>query len=108
MKKILNYIHNNIKEIFTQYRYLKERSYVSGLKNKIRLQLIVAASFYILSVANIVVQSYTMLALTLAGGIINTLCAVMARKTEKSEICTYSSIITCALLFGFFVVYGGK
>lgn len=104
IKKISDYT----KKIFEQYRFLKKRAGNSTLNNKVRLQLIIAVSFLILSGANIFVGSWPMLCFTLFGGLTNGICAIISKKTENGTLCAASSIIVCSVMFGFFVIYGGN
>lgn len=101
-------LHKTIKDIFARNRFVEAHSTATNADAKLYLQILIAAAFFILSVANIFSKSYLMLLFTASGCVINGVSAVFAIKTGKRRICALSSIITCSLLFGFFVIYGGN
>ncbi len=97
-----------VKEVFERNRFVEAHSGSAGFKSKLHLQIIVAFAFFILSIANIVAKSYLMLILTAAGCLTNAVSAMLARKHENGMLCVISSVVTCSVLFCFFVIYGGN
>ena len=102
------WIKNKIKEIREWTQFVEKHSNKTDLNAKIYIQILVSLSFLILSVANICSKSYLMLGFTLAGSIINGVLALLAKKVKNSRICSITTIATCSVLFGLFVVNGGN
>lgn len=78
------------------------------MRGKVVVEFIAAAAFLVLSVTNILTKSWMMLGFTLGGFVTNTIFAWVALKTNNTKVCTYPSIITCALIFAVFVILGGN
>ena len=105
---MIRYITDAVKGVFERNKYLEKHDKNSSFSNQLILQIIIAVSFFILSIDNVIAKSYYMLAFTLAGCVINGVSAFIAGKYHKKKICTYSTIISCWALFSFFVIYGGN
>ncbi len=104
IKKIRDYI----KGIFERNDFVEKHTLSSTFNSKFYLQIIVSVAFLILTITNIVSQSYIMLIFTAIGCLTNSVCAIIGKKLHNSSVCAYSAIITCSLMFAFFVIYGGN
>lgn len=104
----MNRLWKSVKNILERDRFVEAHAGATSFDAKLYMQILVAVAFFVLSVANVFSKSYFMLALTLTGCAVNGIAAFIARKTGKGRICAFSSIVTCSLLFGVFIVYGGN
>lgn len=106
MRKLMRYI----KAVLSRNRYLSANRDTNNisLKGKVSIQLITAVSFFVLSVANVIQESYTMLIYTMIGFAVNAAVAVIAFKTKNEKISSYSAILFCTVTFAFFVIGGGN
>ncbi len=104
MKKI----HSYIQSILMRSRYLSECESAKSLRSKVAIQLLTASAFLALSIANICVKSYIMLAATLFGFLAYAVLPIISIKTNSIKLCNYSSIIVCAVVFSVFVIVGGN
>lgn len=108
MKTVCGKIGAAVRGIFVKARFLEEHDGAASLKSKLVLQIIISFAFLILSVTNIVSGSYAMLIFTGTGCLLNSVAALLGWKLRNAKLCAYSAILTCASLFGFFVIYGGN
>lgn len=104
----MNQLRNRVKEVLERDRFVEAYLTATNFDTKLYTQIVVSVAFFILSIANVVAKSYFMLVFTLLGSAINGISAFFAKKTGKGRFCSISSIVTCSLLFSFFVIYGGN
>lgn len=103
-KKIISHV----KSIIYKNRYLSKNASGTSLRGKIILQLITSASFLVLSITNIKEKSYAMLIYTAIGFALNLLFAIISYLIKSEKLCSYSSVITCSVIFALFVIVGGN
>ncbi len=104
----MSFIVYYLQSIFKRNQFLSQQESQANFYGKVTLQVIIAASFLILSLANLFSKSYVMLACTLFCGIANGAFVVVALKTKNVKFCTYACVILCAIVFSLFVIYGGN
>lgn len=104
----MNRLSKSAKEILERERFLEAHTDASDFEPKLYMQILTALAFLALSLVNVFSKSYFMLAFTLAGCVVNGISSYVAKKVGKGRVCAISSIATCSLLFGFFVIYGGN
>jgi diguanylate cyclase (GGDEF)-like protein len=104
----MNKIRKRVKTVLERDRFVEEHLSAANFDARLYLQIVVSIAFFILSITNIVSKSYFMLLLTLAGCIINGVSAFCAKKAGKGRACAILCIVTCSLLFAYFVIYGGN
>lgn len=72
------------------------------------IALTVSLAFFMMSVANVIHQSYFMLTLTLTGGILVLISIIVGRKTQNVKVISYSMVVVCVIFFSVFTIVGGN
>ena len=101
-------MRSGIVELQNQNRFLETYKKEERLRTRYLLQMIVAVSFLIFSVTNVLAKSYVMLMITVSGCIINLLFAWWSQKSRNSVISSLFTVLTCAVMFGLFSFFGGN
>lgn len=98
----------HIKNIIYKNKYVQQNESGAGIRGKVILQLVAAASFLMLSVTNILEKSYVMLIYTAIGFAVNLVFAIISAVIKSGKLSSYSSILSCTLVFALFVIVGGN
>ncbi len=101
-------ISSKIKRIIEYDRYIDLKLAKKKLRTSFTTALIIAFAFALLSIANIIQQSFTMLYLTIAGAVVECIGAIVGYHFKKPFIIDLISTLTCTALFTCFTIIGGN
>jgi len=101
-------IISQMKKVIEYDRYIDLKLAKKKLRISFTTALIIAFAFALLSVANIIQHSTTMLYLTVAGSVVECIGAVVGHHFKKPFVIDLISTICCTALFTSFTIIGGN
>lgn len=99
---------NFIKDLIKFDNYIMQQRQQDKLKQSITTSMIVAFAFVILSVANIIQNSYLMLIFTASSAFLLFVFILIGALTKKAKIISFATCFICAIIFTIFIFLRGN